>query len=73
MSGAERQQRYLQRKAKQRGVLNPECDLAGIADLLHAEGYLDDWRNKTRAELSCALTKYLDDYLRVTGHSGDAW
>jgi hypothetical protein len=64
-----RQEKYLARKARGRVVLGPECDRSGIADMLYAEGYLDDWRVTERRILSAALGAYLDDVLRVTGHA----
>ena len=72
MSVAERQRRRRRRERDGRGVVHAEVNLADLADMLHAEGFLDDWRTANRAELSRALSQYLDAALRVTGHSSDA-
>jgi hypothetical protein len=61
----QRVKRYRTRKRCGRVVLNVECDLGAIADLLIDAGYLGAWNAESRIEVEKALETALEVWARA--------
>jgi hypothetical protein len=79
MSGAERQKRYRERSAANKGVLSPEVDLHELTSFLVDERLLDERAIEDRGAVTKALERVLRllpklvNLLRVTSNKQWDW
>jgi hypothetical protein len=68
-----RWKRYEKRKALKRAIWRAETSINDMAEMLHDDGYLLDWRTKDRAKIQVAFQKWINGNLRVRGCDVPEW
>jgi hypothetical protein len=73
IKGEPRWKRSRRRRKAGRAKFYIEANVSDLADFLHDESFLDDWREKDLTKIEAALQECVDALLRVASWDAPEW